>query len=571
MRLTIPQGEELLMRRTRCTVIAVLLAIAAPAVFAADLAAIADTNTDSASPNANLGSNGVIAVSAARVALIRFDAAQVAQSAGNTATLKMKLILAKNNNNGLAVKLVTGAWNEKTVTAATLPPISSAAIAQVVVPNTSQGTTLSFDVSSALAAWRSNPATNFGLAIVSTSPAANVQLGSREGGNASVLTVSSGTGPTPDNDVTVSATGGDYKNPLDAVNNATQGDKWCDAPVSGNPCVIHIKAGVYPITQTLSVPLNVALVGEEKGETILLSNARNNTLVGVNLHVSDLTVIARRATAVNSQGDGWFERVSLRSEGAAGQLGTAAAVNGNSATFIDSDVISISDSTLATIGGVGPQTLTLIRTHVSAISTAGEAYAVDLESDFRSVSITDSTLTSAGQSQSAGLKLPFLAAQGVVDLTRTTITTASSGSVSYGVFGSRAKAMNVIDSHIVATPNGVGIEWVAGALVVDNSTIDGSTYALDLSQTVSPQPVPLSVLRSQLTGDAPIYMNNTNATIDKSVLRAVHSAVALIDSKVAVTDSQLAGLVQLEGNSSATCSLVFDGNLALRTAKCAAP
>jgi hypothetical protein len=196
---------------------------------------------------------------------------------------------------------------------------------------------------------------------------------------------------------------------------------------------------------------------------------------------------------------------------------------------------------------------------------------VDLESDFRSVSITDSTLTSAGQSQSAGLKLPFLAAQGVVDLTRTTITTASSGSVSYGVFGSRAKAMNVIDSHIVATPNGVGIEWVAGALVVDNSTIDGSTYALDLSQTVSPQPVPLAVLRSQLTGDAPIYMNNTNATIDKSVLRAVHSAVALIDSKVAVTDSQLAGLVQLEGNSSATCSLVFDGNLALRTAKCAAP
>src|SRR5262249_19239590 len=145
---------------------------------------------------------------------------------------------------GVSVRLIQGPWHEKSVTANTLPPIAAAALDQKTITTANQGQLVSFDVSAVLAAWRSNPNGNFGLPIVAASPTPNVQLGSREGGSPAILSFG---GPAADNDVKVAPSGGDYTDPLTAVNNAFQGDTWCVAPPVGEPCTVHIAAGVYPL------------------------------------------------------------------------------------------------------------------------------------------------------------------------------------------------------------------------------------------------------------------------------------------------------------------------------------
>jgi hypothetical protein len=142
------------MRPSSIGLVLLLLAIPLARVCAADIAAVADTNTDSASPNANLGSNGVLAVAVTRTGLVRFDSAQVNALAGGTATLKLKLILAKNPNNGIAIRLVTGPWNEKTVTHATLPPTVPEALDLKTVTQAEQGKLVTFDVTTAVNIWK---------------------------------------------------------------------------------------------------------------------------------------------------------------------------------------------------------------------------------------------------------------------------------------------------------------------------------------------------------------------------------------------------------------------------------
>lgn len=49
------------------------------------------------------------------------------RTAGNSAALNLHVFRAKNWKNGIEVRLVRSAWNERTVTAATLPAISPVA------------------------------------------------------------------------------------------------------------------------------------------------------------------------------------------------------------------------------------------------------------------------------------------------------------------------------------------------------------------------------------------------------------------------------------------------------------
>src|SRR5690242_8051473 len=82
-----------------------------------------DANTDTAAPNANLGSNGVLAVANSRVTLLKFAADQVGRQPGDHATLTVVVVLTKSTSNAVVAKLITSPWDEKTVTAATLPSI----------------------------------------------------------------------------------------------------------------------------------------------------------------------------------------------------------------------------------------------------------------------------------------------------------------------------------------------------------------------------------------------------------------------------------------------------------------
>jgi hypothetical protein len=149
-------------------------------VHATDLPAIADTYTDSATPTSNFGGYGVTAVSRGRTTLIRFDSAALARTPGGTATLNLRIYNVKNWADRVSVRLVRGPWNERTVTAATLPLISRYSLDEKTINYSDKGKTLSFELGGALSAWRSDPSQNFGIAIVSSSPIPNVEFGARE-------------------------------------------------------------------------------------------------------------------------------------------------------------------------------------------------------------------------------------------------------------------------------------------------------------------------------------------------------------------------------------------------------
>src|SRR6185436_12094004 len=97
-------------------------ALATP-VLATDVSVTGDAYTQSDSPTANFGSSGITAVAIGRTTLLQFNPAAIAQTTGSRATLNVRVLLAKNNIDGVSAHLITSAWNEKTVTAKTLPSI----------------------------------------------------------------------------------------------------------------------------------------------------------------------------------------------------------------------------------------------------------------------------------------------------------------------------------------------------------------------------------------------------------------------------------------------------------------
>lgn len=177
------------MPRNYLYVLALAFTFVAADASAISLPTIADTYTDQAAPTTNFGGNGVVAVAGGRVALLRFDPAKVAGSHGDLAILTVKVPLLKNWRDAVVLRLVEGPWNEATVTARTLPPLSSGVLDEKVIEHSEQGMTVIFDVSSALARWRSAPGTNFGVAIVPGSPLPNIQLGSREAHTGATLDI----------------------------------------------------------------------------------------------------------------------------------------------------------------------------------------------------------------------------------------------------------------------------------------------------------------------------------------------------------------------------------------------
>lgn len=94
----------------------VLAALPFARAVATNIPVAADTNTDTAAPNTNFGSNGIVALSSARTVLMRFDQAKIEQAVGGHALLKIKVLVAKNATNGVALQFVNGPWDEKTVT-----------------------------------------------------------------------------------------------------------------------------------------------------------------------------------------------------------------------------------------------------------------------------------------------------------------------------------------------------------------------------------------------------------------------------------------------------------------------
>jgi hypothetical protein len=544
----------------------ILTALPLARAVAADIPAIADTNTDTAAPNTNFGSNGIVALSTARTVLLRFDQAKIEQAVGAHALLKIKVLVAKNASNAVALQMVNGPWNEKTVTAATLPPLLPV-LDQQTITGADVGKTVTFDLSLIFNIWKTQPGRNFGIALVAASPAPNLSLGSREGGNPAIITTS---GPPADNDVTLTPAGGDYPGLAEAIDNMSNGDRWCNSQSTADPCVIHMAAGIYPLTSATQIGAPLRIIGASRGETIILSKPngvggtplssfsqlelRDLTLVTDGMCVQGGTVILIRVVARCSQifevEDGRFEAT-------------------------DSDLTAIANGAMEAIaldGSSGHSRLT--NTHVTAISRQNYVTMITETDSPGTVQLTftDSTLSAWGQT-GAGLYNSVDEWNTGTTLVRTSAT-ASSASGGVGGLNGQGSGMTIIDSHL-GIFGGFGLAFEGYGLVIDNSTIDGGTQAVD----IAPHPYggpdgfgDATILRSQLhAANEALDVVQSNVSIENSVLEATVAAALSELSSLNAKTSQLSGTLALGEGARASCDHVFDKNLQLRPASCSSP
>jgi hypothetical protein len=557
------------MKRMLLALSCILTALLCARAEAADIPAIADTNTDTAAPTTNFGSNGIVALSSARTVLMRFDQAKIEQAVGGHALLKIKVLVAKNATNGVALQFVNGPWNEKTVTAATLPQLLPIPDAQKIITRADVGNVVTFDVSNAFATWKSNPARNFGLALVGASPAPNLSLGSREGGNPATITTS---GPATDNDVTVAPTGGDYPGLLEAVDNMTNGDRWCTSISDESPCVIHMAAGIYPIVgRRVDTFAPLRIVGAQRGETIIISklDGKDYTafFLGDTLELNDLTLVG---DAMCIQGGNIIlKRVVLRCE-------RLFDIESSGFDVTDSDLTAISDGEMDAItldGTGGLQSLT--RTSVTAISRQS---FVTMISEFDSptsieLNFTDSRLSAWGKLSGLIYSSGDEFNRGIT-LLRTSVD--SSGPNGTGGFGGEGFGFTMLDSHINAHGLvGSGLGYEGRGVIIDNSTIDATSTAVG----IEPHPFQgpnasgdVTILRSQIHGgNTGLFLEHSTAHVESSVVQGPTVAALNDFSSLSAETSQLAGTITKGEGATASCDQVLDGNLQTRPANCTGP
>jgi hypothetical protein len=528
-----------------------LCAVLATPVLADDLSATGDTYTQADSPTANFGSSGITAVAVGRTTLLQFNAAAIAQTSGSKAKLNIRVLLAKNATDGVSAHLITSAWNEKTVTAKTLPSIAATALDRQTITKSNQGQVVSFDVSGALASWRSTPATNFGIALVPDSPTPNLQLGSREGGSPAILSLG---GVAADNDVTVALSGGDYPDPQSAADNAFAGDKWCVSPQPTKPCTIHVKAGIYT-KGSVALPAGLALIGEDRGSTILFG--------GVSLPsglVSDLTLQGGGIGRSENPGVGGatvieVDRVSINLRNQVSAVGLTDGFG--SFTMADSQITAI--NTLPTLplilfdceGATGCTTVRVVHSQITGIAPAGGvafSYSGDaqqaLELEDTSVLMSGTPSMPAIDSSGQGLKVTINGGQ-------------INGEISGAMGGD---SLDIVDAVI----NG-GIDWLESGSV----TLEGATLNRGLAVGGSGS-TPVSVMRSTINGGLGVSDGVLN--LESSVVK---DGLNLFGSRGALRSAQVTGTISLQSDgsvtSTATCDHVFDGNLVLRPANCVGP
>jgi hypothetical protein len=565
----------------RSTLLALAFSLCAVPPVSAQVAAEADTWIHGASgfTTTNYGTNPTIRVRASgqRIGLIRF--ANASLPAGSRVVLNLRV--ATVHREGIVrIRLVQSAWNERTVTFATRPAIASADIDTEVVVPAQVGDIVSFDVSSAVAGWRANPASNFGLAINASGGLADVYFGTRESGRAPTLAAA---GVAQDNDVTVSKSGGDYSDPVVAAENALAGDRWCNPSAQPQPCMLRIDAGIFPLDRTMEVPPGVAVAGKGMQETLLIN--REPLMRGVAFagpSISDLSIVNRGSqdafrSALSHLGipgepaTGLIERVLARAMGP----GTNTAIDGSDTqvTIVDSVAIAAGGETSTGIF-LGFGRFRVVGTQVHATGGSRRSQGIEWASDEGGVfSLEASSVFVSGPDLVAGVLCSAEFAQcRIAD--SVVIATATEANVPVAVQGDDfGVTLLMTNSHAVARTRdglpgtGINIVFEPGeSMVLDGVTLEG---AFILTSSSGNNPV-ISVLRSQLTSFSALSETTLNVTVEQSVILEGTSLRALTSGQLTASDSVL-GTPRVFENVAATCEEVYDENVRPLNADCSAP
>lgn len=153
----------------------------------------------------------------------------------------------------------------------------------------------------------------------------------------------------------VAAAGGDYTNPIEAVQNLSTGDSWCRrTPDEENRCVLTIEPGIYELDQTLRIPRGTTIAGADAESTELRSLTDSGVAILVqdvgpndDVVIRDLSVVytdsnsnTARAVVVDERSKVVVENASISASGPDIALGIDADVTGSQVAVVRSRILS---------------------------------------------------------------------------------------------------------------------------------------------------------------------------------------------------------------------------------------
>jgi hypothetical protein len=454
------------------------------------------------------------------------------------------------------------------------------------------GKTLSFDVSAAVAAWRTDPSSNQGLAITATGSPAEVYFVSREGGTPAIIRADNPP-VVRDNDVTVAPVGGDYTDPVTAIENALIGDNWCVSRSAQAPCTMHISFGLYPVSRTLEVPELIDVIGTDIRQSVLfalpgVSNAmrvhgstlRNLSVLNEQPGVDGVAIEVSSGTGQPIVIDHVLARASSPS--------AATALHAVSAQILG---LSIRDSEF-TATGIGTGSF-VIAVHVvdnntptaiarSRLAALGGQFNFGLEWESRQGAgntTLDSTVVLASGAYAAGVHAN--ADRADLDMINGEVT-AIGDEVETVISNGANLNLSLTNMKIVArgTQRGTGIlaNFNGPELRLNGVSVDATFIGAVLGNHNNAAPLSVEIFGSNLVaGDRALEVTSVSAAnpatirVDESTLRAP-TAVSLFsggDGSFLANVSQLVGAIVNPQAMSIQCVETFDESGRNRRPNCA--
>ena len=226
----------------------------------------ADAYTVSTTPTANFGTSSTVRVrSTSHAGYFFFDLGSLGSGDVQSATLRIRVQRLITGTGSVAVHEVLGPWSESGLTFNDAPAFSALPETTFPVVPSNEGAFVEVDVTSLVAGWVTTPSSNFGLTLRPPATGIAVEFNARESGFPAELVVQLGDVTKP-NVVTVEISGGDYANPIDAMN---ESDSWCDtAMLAANAsCQLLIGPGTFLLLESLRLPAQFDVIGAGKSGT----------------------------------------------------------------------------------------------------------------------------------------------------------------------------------------------------------------------------------------------------------------------------------------------------------------
>src|SRR3989337_2868925 len=281
------------------------------------------------------------------------------------------------------------------------------------------------------------------------------------------------------NVIVVAKAGGDYTDPVTAMNNLSA---WCGTPSATNPCLLKIMPGVYNIgANSLQMQSYVDIEGSGEDVTKITGNAGTIYTAVVNgasnAEIRFLTVentgAANEICAIyNVNPSAKITNVTVITTGGAAS---------NSCGVWNDASVTMTNVTVSATGGINTNRgvvnqATVIMTNVIITATGGGFQNIGVLNSFSTVTMTNATVNVSG---SGAIEYIGVLNMGTSNVTIMNSTITATGGVSKGV-SNNASFATITNSTITAS-GGSGIYTIdnfGGSLKIDHSVIGGSNSTI---------------------------------------------------------------------------------------------